>query len=309
MLDKYNLKAGLQKILKETFFAPQAEMINPINPTVAEQIINHTIIDHVLYDPTTLVFDDVLRRLRNIGISKVPRRDTPITESYLSRIHDKMIKGQRSIVLPAYFRGKLGSRYGKDMVYSKLWALVDLFIPGERTYCGLPANQLGQITERIDGSITAYETDKKMLRWLREFRCQYLPEDRDIQILNEDILLHLKHNNNKANILDLDLMCNIKSEDQVFEWGKTIGNAVQLPAIVHLTTSIGHSITEERYRKIMPDKLIEGVKEATVPTVKYIEDKYRDRVIPMRTVMLILTDEKEQRNDTSTEGSTHPQGT
>lgn len=275
------------------------------DPSIVEQIINQVTVEEFKSQPKFFHFR-ATAKLQDLGIYQVPRFHRDITPKYIYKRKIQLSEGKTLPTFPGQFKGKLGSRYQKDGVYAKFWALVDLHLPykEQRVYCGLPANQLGMILHQFKNCPLHFvEMDDKMISWMIWFYEDFLKKESqapvffhagDIFQYLRDFQVDLTMSNGKLtphrkiSIFDIDLMCNIPSENTLLEWIDAICNASANKAVVHFTTSIGHGITQKTYSSIMPVCAIKRFKEGGFTTVKNISTKYRDRIIPMRSEFFLL---------------------
>jgi len=231
--------------------------------------------------------DKIERTLKqyNVNISR---------QKILARSGD-LIKGRGVFKPLGDYNGTPGTREGKDQSYAAFWALVDVFIPRrwERSYLGLAANQLDVIRTHIGlKTIVVVERDKdkaEAMKTLAE-RCsteRWFPQ---VEIRNEDIFDVMMREENRFNVLDLDLMTFLP-EDSI-DWAKAIMYCTvdHGPTVVNITTCIGRIITAEQYRKNV-ETLKDNLGKVGISLVGKSSFGYKDRVIPMRSEKLILTKE------------------
>jgi putative hemolysin len=229
--------------------------------------------------------------LHNVSVSK---------NTVYVRAH-KILKG--AVIHPAAdVSGSPAARVGKDQAYAGFWTLIDIVLPNpaERHYIGLPANQLDVVCHNIGSTkITVCEHDFSRYEKLMDLS-RLLNMTRpgpQIDLLFDDIFSVIDSVENRFNIFDLDLMCNLPKGLRLEYWATSIYRASSLGTVVlNLVTTIGRSITEREYRdrKELFNQLL---KEAGFTKLVCSSFAYRDRRVPMRVEKYVLR--KENKNGES----------
>lgn len=207
----------------------------------------------------------------------------------------KIISGDTIIRPSADVNGSPSARDGKDQGYAGFWSLVDIAIPdrNQRYYIGLAANQLDVVRSHISySSITVCEKLSERadnLCHLAGLAERFRPGPR-VDIVVGDIFKQIGKEENKYNIFDLDLMCQLPEEKKINKWVKKIYRA-SYPGkvVIGITTGIGRTgNTRERY-KFRADYLQRALESVGFQDVGCSRFAYRDRRIPMRSERFILT--------------------
>lgn len=186
--------------------------------------------------------------------------------------------------------GTPSTREGKDQNYAGFISLVDVFHPRaeERSYVGLPANQLDHIAGRIGGSIVAVERNPERAKQLRKFKSFIRKRRRKVslEIANCDIWTLLQEQQNMFNIFDLDLMCPIPED--TFHWAEAIYNAAQTGvSVINLTTVVGRVISIKNHEKRV-NWLNRNLCSVGFKPIGGSRFSYRDRSTPMRCERYVL---------------------
>ena len=186
------------------------------NPETTQQLIHHIIVEELLKNSECYA-SRAADRLHALGCTHQwnQGKSIPITPHYISSIKLSLFKGEKTLTLPTYIKGKVSARHKKDQAYARFWTLVDLTIPHreDRKYCGLAASQLGIVREKCGKKIVVCEKDHEMGKWIQKLRTGFLDHlgSPFIEQIDGDIWEYLSTTTNEFNILDLDLMCNIQS--------------------------------------------------------------------------------------------------
>jgi len=239
-------------------------------------------------------------------------RGGALTTRYIQQRLNDLQSHQKSLTLPSILNGKPSTRHFKDMMYAELNRLVECYIQpkASRSYCGLTAQHLYHISDHFDAAfIVSCEKSNEVFDWVKKLHTVFFNEDNDFcwinkkdiestgnsqrGMINTDVFSHLSYAKeagfkNLYNILDLDLMINVKN---IPDWNliaETLYSVMEPTSIISLTTSVGRNITNKEYNEIMPHTLERALYSNGFKLVKVFSGKYLDRKIPMRTEHLMI---------------------
>jgi hypothetical protein len=263
-----------------------------IDPVLHNQLINHCVALEYLKDKEGYAARAAFR-LKLHGVETLPHGVNPLNPTTLQRILRELKCGERELALPGWLKEKVTSRTGKDLMYERFWTLVDLEIPkkGLRSYCGLAANQVGIIRSHVgDSAIHVCERNPKTAQWIEDLYAKILSHHQGAEIIvhNRDIFEFLRETEKRFNVIDLDLMCTIRSVVTLKQWAQALYRAAKPKAIVNVNTCIGRAITEKVYDALMPEGLAEFLRFEGFEDVRHVSYGYRDRRVPMRSELFIL---------------------
>jgi hypothetical protein len=219
-----------------------------------------------------------------------------------------ILNGQEALAPSADIDGKPSTRIGKDRCYEGFWTLIDIMFPNkeERYYIGLSSNQLSLVKDKINNDIVVIENRYRKAQQLKRLalfiNTLYGPK---IKVLNMNIFTHLRSNKakNKYNIFDLDLMCALPIEKEIYSWASSIWNAAHYKTnLIYIANSIGRNITEKEH-DIRIEILNKALEEVGFKDIRYSRFAYRDRRIPIRGERIILTKLEEEKENVSKESS------
>jgi hypothetical protein len=263
----------------------------PTDLNLTRQIINQVLVDEYLRGRYAWP-SRVLQRLAEMGITHLPSNNHRITRAYLGNLRILLQKGTQEASFPSIFRGLPGSRYHKDLMYERFWALVDYKLGDKlRSYIGLPANQLESIDKRVGGFLIACEQDPGVCSWMDGYLEKFLRHRRKslIGLYNIDILQFLETENSTFNIVDLDLMECLTDIPRIQRIGQAIARRAESVCAVNVTSCIGRRITYQDYENLVPSELKKAFRHGGIKVVEHYRFRYRDRVIPMACEHFLLT--------------------
>ena len=264
-----------------------------IEPTTQRQIVNYCVVDEFIKAESSrqAYASCVVDRLAGMGITHLFPRGTAITKSYIYQTKIKLANRSIPLELPAVFKGQPGSRYGKDMMYSEFWRTVQFHLPNqtEWSYLGLPGHQVEMVCRVVDkDKVVMCERSDEVVRWVNNVYGKFL-ETSPPTIYHGDIFQYMKDSKTEHSIIDLDLMVTLTRLGQVNALAHCIYDSVQDKSVINITTCIGRSCTQLQYDALMPNYLVERLKEVGFRQVQVFSGKYRDRLTPMRYQHLMLS--------------------
>lgn len=193
--------------------------------------------------------------------------------------HKKALKnGTRNPLCPSIFSGAMNSRFEKELVYSQVYVLEEIFV-GMDSYIGLPANQIIGIANRYKFAV-ACEKNTTTYNNMVEIKNNF---DLNIEIKNEDIIEFLEKSNHKFSRFDFDLMEHL-SASRIEQIACSVNKTSTDRSIVNIISCSGRSITDEEYKYIpiiFKNKLDLNIKY-------HISGKYQDAQTPMRYEIFVL---------------------
>jgi len=259
-----------------------------------DAVARHQIINQIIYEEYILACqqkkanwtEQAQKRLEFYGIN--------ISPSALYNYRLKLKSGDRTAMASSSFGGKLyeelGSRVGKEGMYKQIDLLVRMFLQEDSKYdpkyIGLPANQLLYMIQKYGNNVVACEWDKKMFEFMRNIKARFAPNS-TASIYHGDIFSYLEETDQSFSLFDFDLMQHLFKPD-IDRMASVIAKTAEATAIVNVASCIGRTRTEQEYRRIMPDTLIEALQKHDCFTVGNYSDGYSDRVTPMRYELLVV---------------------
>jgi len=249
-----------------------------VNHQTKEQITNYCIID------------EYLRSKQNYTgrtVDRLKEYEIVYTKNHIQTIKRELTLGERSVDLPMVFGNKIGSRYGKDIMYSEFWRTVELSLSQPKKYLGLAAYQAEAVCQQVGDprNVLVCERDKEVHTWVRRMYDEFLGKPGPL-FLNKNIF-DLK-DPPSFSILDLDLMIQLSTTDQVSMIATLIAKTEEPICIVNITTCIGRGVSELQYDSLMPSHLLLLLEKKGLKVTHLFSGGYRDRVIPMRYQHLVV---------------------
>lgn len=250
-----------------------------------ESLIDYELINEYLSKPqlpNSLIVNKVIDKLWNKTVSKV--------ELY-PRVEKRfrvLLSGKVIPKLPSIFNSIPGYREGKNEAYKEFWRLVDKWGQDleERSYVGLPANQLSEILSHVE-TIDSCERDKEMFSWQQRY-CDTFGLSSKVSLCQKDIFVFMQEEHKNWNVIDLDLMCFI-SEGFITKVTDTLalldGTGIKC---LNLASCIGRKITKAQYNSLMPGRLEEELKKRGMEVVDANRSYYKDRVVPIACEHLVI---------------------
>ncbi len=255
--------------------ADQQENNNWVDQTARHQIINAIVFKEKTSNNINWI-KSAKAKLEKFGIF--------LSSSRILQIDRELRNGVRNPIAASAFRGKIVSRYGKDLMYMIMKTLSEEYINNQKMYVGLPADQIVDTIHKYD-TVVACERHSDMFLYMKELNRIYNFKN-NATLVNNDILKFLKTTDRKFNIYDFDFMCYVNNK-LISEVASAVNNTCMDTFIINIATCIGRKITEDQYRQLMPSCIDSELSKCNIEVITCRSGSSRDTVTPMRYEILV----------------------
>ena len=218
------------------------------------------------------------------GIDLLPRT----IKKYLTDLK----KGRRNAIAASDFTSKIPeksiplSRYEKDSIYARLDLLIHLYLQEEINYIGLPANQLLAFSHKYH-NIVACERDYKMAQFMYKMKSELIT-NKNVEVVQSDIIDYLEKTDKKFNLFDFDLMCALNPLI-LSRLINCIARTSMDTSVISIVSIGGRKITTKEYERLMPYLFIFKLKKKGFQFInKPFSGRYKDHRFPMRYELFVI---------------------
>lgn len=208
-----------------------------------------------------------------------------VVANSLRKVLVDLKKGKRDSRAASLFSGKISTRSEKDGMYREFESVVAMSL-SSRDYVGLPANQLVHVV-RNNGSVVACEKNKNMFEFMSQLKNCFVPNE-NVELVREDILNYLPTRCREFSVFDIDLMTYVNKHNLIERLATGIHCSAQRKAAICLVTCYGRKISKQKYEEMMPQELIERLRNNGW-RIRYSKSgEYVDQIVPMKYEFLVI---------------------